>query len=149
MAEMRFKAKGKRWAALARRVAADNPKAKVVESEDGHHLVVTGPHLTITRRMVEETCFPNGTENPGTVKRLLYGLALTRKGKLVAKTEDRIVIGDDDGVRPMLVRLRVDHRQAIERLAGELGLSRNEFVVRAVEHFVAWLEESRELPALD
>ena len=149
MAEMIFKAKGRRWPALAQRVAAENLGATIVESEDGQALKVSAPHLTITRKMVEETCFPDGVRNAGTVTRLLYGIALSRKGRLVVKTADRIVIGDDDGERAMSLRLRVDHQAAIAQLSKELGMSRNEFVVKAVEHFCQYLEESRELPALD
>jgi hypothetical protein len=147
MAEISFKARGKRWPALARRVHAENPKSELVETPDT--LTVRGPTIAITRRMVLATCFPDGPENPGTVKRLLYGLALTRKGKLVTRTEDRIVIGDDDGERAMSLRLRPDHRQAIERFALRLGMSRNEFVLQAIEHFVGFLEDSESLPLPD
>jgi len=149
VAEMTFKAKGRRWPALARRVVAENPGAELVPSEDGQTLIVRGPHLLISRKMVEETCFPDGVRNAGTVTRLLYGIALSRKGRLVVKTDDRIVIGDDDGERAMSLRLRVDHQAAIARLSKELGMSRNEFVVKAVEHFCQYLEASRDLPALD
>ena len=147
MAELTFKARGKRWPALARRVAAENPGAKLIESADA--LVVRGPTITLTRRMVLDTCFPDGTENPGTATRLLTGLALGRKGRLVARTADRIVIGDDDGERAVALGLRPDHLAAIERLSGELGMSRNAFLVAALEHYVGYLEEARRLPDLD
>lgn len=147
MAEISFKAKGKRWPGLARRVHAENPKSELLETPDT--LTIRGPTITITRQMVVDTCFPNGPEHPGTVKRLLYGLALTRKGRLVARTESRIVIGDDDGERAMSLRLRPDHRQTIERFASRLGMSRNEFVLQAIEHFAEFLEESESLPLED
>jgi len=147
MAELKFKARGKRWPALARRVAADNPGTELIES--GSTITVRGPCIIVTREMVEETCFLNGPRNPGTPTRLLYGLALLRTGHLVARSNDRIVIGDDDGERAMSVRLRVDHQQAIKRLAERLKMSRNEFVVQAVEHFTAYLDGARDLDALD
>lgn len=147
MAELWFKAGGRRWPALARRVAEENPHAELVE--EGGRYVVRGPTLAVTRRMVEETCFPDGARHAGTPSRLLYGLALLRKGRLLARSEDRIVIGDDDGERAMTVRIRADHRDAIARLSDRLDMSRNEFVVRAIEHFVDYLEESRDLAAAE
>ena len=49
----------------------------------------------------------------------------------------------------MTVRLRTDHQQDITRLADELNISRNQFVVRAIEHLVRFLEDSSTQPTLD
>ena len=99
--------------------------------------------------MLEETCFPDGPRNPGTPTRLLYGLALLRTGRLVARSNDRIVVGDDDGERAMSVRLRLDHHEAIARLSKQLKMSRNEFVAQAIEHFTEYLDGARDLDTLD
>ncbi|HHT27436.1 MAG TPA: hypothetical protein GXZ82_09350 [Firmicutes bacterium] len=147
MAEMTFGAKGKRWSALARLIAESDPSIQVVETEET--ITLRGQCITVTKQMVEKALFPKGVKNPKTAERVLYGLVLTRKGRLIAHTDDRIVIGDDDGERAMTVRLRTDHQQDITRLADELNISRNQFVVRAIEHFVRFLEESRTQPTLD
>lgn len=143
MARMSFGARGKRWSALARLIAADNPNIQVTETADS--ITLEGPYITVTRQMVEQALFPSGAKHEKTIDKVLYGLALLREGRLVYQGPDRIVIGDDDGERAMSVRLRVDHQQDIARLADALGMSRNQFVVTAIEHFVHFLDESREM----
>lgn len=62
-------------------LAAYDPKLKLEEADEGYK--ITGPYITITRDMVEKTCFPQGAKYSKSIDRILYGLALTRKGKLI------------------------------------------------------------------
>lgn len=140
MAEMSFGAKGKRWSALARFIAENDPSVQLEETDDT--ITLRGTCITVTKQMVEKALFPKGVKNAQTAERVLYGLAMRKKGQLVAQTEDRIVIGDDDGERATTIRFRIDHQQDIARLSSKLGISRNQFVVRAIEHFIRFLEES-------
>lgn len=147
MAEFSFNAKGKRWSTLARLIAETTPNAEIQETDET--ITIKAPYITITREMIEKACFPNGVKHSGTLDKILYGLALIRKGRLVAQTKDRIVVGDDDGERAITVRLRLDQLDDITRLADRLGMSRNQFILTAIERFVEFLEESQNLPILD
>ncbi len=146
MAEITF-AKSKRWGSLAKIIAKSDPKLKIDDKDDRFH--ITGPYITITREMVKSACFSNGAKNPKTVDKILYGLALLRKGRLIVQTDDKIVIGDDNGERAITVRFRVDQQQELAKYADELSISRNQFIINAIEHFIKFLKEVKNLPDLD
>jgi len=147
MAEIVLNARGNRWPALAKLIIENTPEAE--SNESNGKLRIRAPYITVTRGMVEQTLFPEGPKNPKTVEKVLYGLALVRKGRLVVQNDDRIVIGDDDGERATTLRMRVDQLEDISRLAKQLGMSRNQFVITAIEHFVRFLEDSQRLLSLD
>lgn len=137
---------GRRWGILAKLIAENDKDISLREEE--HEIIVSGPYITVTMQMIQRACFPEGVKHPKALDRILYGLALQRKGRLIVQTEDKIVIGDDDGERAMTLRLRYDQLQDVIKYSDDLGISRNKFITDAIEYYVKFLTEARNLDDL-
>ncbi len=128
------------------KLVAEYDRKLTLEKLDNGRWRVKGPYITITRDMLEKAYFSKGgPKNPKTIDRMLYGYALVRKGCLIAQTKDKIVIGDDDGERAITTRLRIDEKQEIEKYAKNLGISRNQFILKAIKYFISFLKSSEKM----
>lgn len=138
MAAFSFSA-GKRSQALAAALLAAQPEARAVRGVDGSVERVEAPCLIITRGMVESAIFGGKSEYRESADMYLQHFALNARGRVLANDENQVAVAGDDSDRAMSLRMKAHHQYAIARMSDRLGLSRNDFVLRAIERYVKYL----------
>jgi hypothetical protein len=139
---------GKRNQRLAQLVAERNydVHAETADMENGPVIFsIAAGCLTVTRDMVVKAYFAGKPEYEASVDKIMDWLAMRCKGKLISSTPTKIIVCDDDGDKAMSLRYKVNHQADIARLSERLGISRNDFVVRAIEHYVKYFAEIEEM----
>ena len=140
---------GKRAQALAEAVLRFTPEAEAEYgvNESGAQVVVkiTAPCLHMSRRMVEVTQFAGGPEYSENTDRLLHYYAMRAEGKILRMDGDGVIVADDDGDKLMSLRCKVYHRELIRALSGRIGVSGNDFILKAIEHYSMYLMEAEKM----
>lgn len=135
--------KARRGRLLAQAMRDALPGVTLEETEDA--IVVRGALLLLTRDMVSRAYFAGQPRDPGSVDMFMNHFALGGVGNRIASTPERVVFCDDGGERSMAFRMRADHQAEIAMLSEQLGISRNEFVLRAVDRYIADLRGAQAL----
>lgn len=140
---------GDRSQTLARMVAKYNPDARCVYApgETGEDRIsrVEAPSLTMTRRMVSDAFFDSHPQYPESVDKRLGHYALTGEGKVLENSRDRVILCDTDADKMMSLRMKAYHQADIARLSQRLGISRNDFVLKAIDRYVEYLNQLEEM----
>ena len=140
---------GDRSQALAKMVAKYNPEARCVyvPGETGEDRIsrVEAPSLTMTRRMVSDAFFDGHPQFPESVDKYLEHYALTGEGKVLENSRDRVILCDTDADKMMSLRMKAYHQADIARLSQRLGISRNDFVLKAIDRYVEYLNDLEEM----
>lgn len=139
---------GKRAQALAGAVLRMTPEAEAEYgvNECGAQVIVKirAVCLEMTRRMVEATQFDGGPEYSENTDRLLQYYAMHAEGKILRLDGDRVIIADDDSDKLMSLRCKVYHREMIKHLSARIGVSGNDFILKAIEHYSMHLTEAQQ-----
>lgn len=148
MASLEFNG-GKRSQKLAYLIVKKNLSSQTEsqEAEDGMNIIscVTAPCLAVSREMVIKAYFNGKPEFEATVDMLMDHLAMKCSGKLLSSSHKKLIVCDDDSDKAMSLRYKVNHQADIAHYSEKLGISRNDFVIRAIEHFTAYLSEIEEM----
>lgn len=140
---------GVRSQKLAGFVKKHNYDVKVThsQSEVGAKCIsqIDAPCITITRDMIVKSYYSEKPEYEASVDMWLDHFALNAKGKVISHTRDKVIICDDDGDKAMSLRFKSNHQMDVARLSEKLGISRNDFVIRAIEHYVKYLTSIEEM----
>ncbi|MBQ8641085.1 MAG: hypothetical protein IJ480_02615 [Clostridia bacterium] len=139
---------GMRAQALAQAVLQITPDAEAEYgvNEGGAQVIVKirAACLQMTRRMVEDTQFAGEPEYSENTDRLLHYYAMHAEGKILRLDGERIIVADDDGEKLMSLRCKVYHREMIKSLSARIGVSGNDFILKAIEHYSAFLMEAEQ-----
>jgi len=139
---------GVRAQALAEEVLRFTPDAEAEYgvNECGVQVIVKirAACLQMTRRMVEETQFDGDPEYSENTDRLLHYYAMHAEGKILRLDGGRIIVADDDGDKLMSLRCKVYHRELIRHLSARIGVSGNDFILKAIEYYSTYLMEAEE-----
>ena len=139
---------GIRAQALAQAVLRSTPDAEAeygVNESGGQVIVkIRAACLQMTRRMVEETQFAGEPEYSENTDRLLHYYAMHAEGKILRLDGERIIVADDDGDKLMSLRCKIYHRELIKHLSARIGVSGNDFILKAIEHYSTYLMEAEE-----
>lgn len=139
---------GKRAQTLACEVLRMTPDAEAEygENECGARVIVKirAVCLQITRRMVELTQFAGEPEYSENTDRLLQYYAMHAEGKILRLDGERVVVADDDSDKLMSLRCKVYHRELIKHLSARIGVSGNDFILKAIEHYSMHLTEAQQ-----
>ncbi len=143
MAYFQFGA-GNRAQALAHLVEEYNKPVALhtQQSEAGESYTrkVEAPCLVITREMIKQAYFHGAPEFDSSLDKWMDFYSLTSaSGKLVRNDREKIILCDDDGDKAMSLRYKAYHQAEIARYSERLGISRNDFVVKAIEHYIDYL----------
>lgn len=140
---------GKRAQQLVKLIEKYNNDVKLTysENESGIQFVskIEAPCIVITRDMISKAYFNGKPEYEASVDKWLDYCALNGNSKVICHTRDKVVICDEDGDKAMSLRFKIYHQMDITRLSDKLGISRNDFVVRAIEHYVQYLNDIEEM----
>lgn len=148
MASFRFST-GKRGQILAALVKKHNYNTKVTftSNEAGVKCItqIEAPCLIITREMISKAYFGGKPEYEASIDMWLNHFVLNANGKVIYNAHDKIIICDDDSDKAMSLRMKINHQMDIARLSEKLQISRNDFVLRAIEHYVQYLSSIEEM----
>jgi hypothetical protein len=129
------------WHGFRQRTFSQGPQAVI-----GGELVTAlrAPCLLVTRAMVEGAYFAGRAHHGASVDSLMHHLALKAEGKLLRADVVQVIVCDDDGDRAMSLRMKAIHQADIAAWSRRLNISRNDFVLRCIEHYAAYLSELEE-----
>jgi hypothetical protein len=148
MAKVKF-SNGKRSQKLARLVKDNSYNAQTsINTDDyGTQIIseVTAACIVITREMVVKSYFNGKPEYEASVDKWMDAYALKCEGNIICNTPSKIVVCDDNGEKAMSLRFRIDHQMDIARYSEKLGVSRNDFVIKAIENYVRYLNEIEDM----
>ncbi len=148
MASFRFSA-GKRGQKLAQLVQKYNYNTKAIytTNEAGAKYIaqIEAPCLTITREMISKAYFGGNPEYEASIDMWLNHFVLNANGKVICNAHDKIIVCDDDSDKAMSLRMKINHQMDIARFSEKLQMSRNDFVLRAIEHYVQYLSSIEEM----
>ncbi len=137
---------GTRAQALAKAVLAQTPDATAEygKNEGGAEVItkITAPWLQITRRMLEKTQFDGAAQYSENIDRLLHYYGMRAEGKLLRMDAERVIVAEDDGDKLISLRCKTCHKGWIKQYADRLGVSGNDFILRAIEYYCTYLEEA-------
>ncbi|MBE6614866.1 MAG: hypothetical protein E7631_06145 [Ruminococcaceae bacterium] len=139
---------GKRAQALACEVLRTVPEAEAEYgvNECGAQVItrIRAACLQITRRMVDTTQFAGEPEYSENTDRLLQYYAMHAEGKILRLDGERVIVADDDSDKLMSLRCKVYHRELIKHLSARIGVSGNDFILKAIEHYSMHLMEAQQ-----
>lgn len=134
--------KGRRAKMLAELISSECPGSKVYVQQlpdVADTVVVEGSCLVLTKNMVKAAYFDE-EDMDDWVSKLFTHIAMNREGIVLCNTSDKIVIADSNEEKTMLLRMRPDQQNAVSVYSEKLGISRNEFVQKAIEFYSDYLK---------
>ncbi len=141
---------GSRAQALAEAILTRTTEAAVDygTNESGARVItkITAPCLQITRRMMEKTQFDGEGQYGDNVDRLLHYYGMRAEGKLLRLDGERVIVADDDGDKLVSLQCKTCHKGWIKQYADKIGVSGNDFILRAIEYYCTYLAEAEEEP---
>lgn len=136
---------GRRGKILANLISATCPDSKIytLANSGGIEVIaIEGVCLTVTRNMVREAYFEE-PDMESWVNILFHHIAMNKEGVTICQTSGKIVIADSDDEKTMLLRMKLYHQMAISLYSEKLGLSKTEFVLKAIEYYSGFLETAK------
>lgn len=125
---------------LAETIVEASPSAEWQRIGDG--IEIHGRRLDISVAMIEKALWPGADPDTRSAIRYLRLLVRVTAGTVMVRTENRLVVAEEaEQETALLVRFPASIKTRLAGAAERLGMSQNEFVVRAVEDLLNFLEE--------
>jgi len=125
---------------LADIVVSGNPHAQWCEA--GGSIEIRAPRLEVRVAMIEQALWPDSIPDVRSARRYLRYLVRVKAGTVYTQTDDRLVVSEEsEQEAALLVRFPASLKTRVARAAERLGMSQNEFVIRAVEDLIAFIDE--------
>lgn len=105
---------------------------------------LTAPWFHVSRAMISQTLMYD-SEFPENTDKLLHYYALKADGIVLRLDRDGFIVADDGGDKLVSLRCKSYHKDIIKALAPKLGLSGNDFILKAIEYYSEYISDAENM----